>query len=118
MGTTERTMMSILIIFAWYDHRQPTLHYDTDTPAGCPLLMPAENRQRRHILNKPLGLNIPHVNGVIPRDFPSHDVGLSTAFERQGMVSKRKAEIVTVGFDELVDAVAALIGLVAYPGIR
>jgi hypothetical protein len=80
---------------------QPTLHYDTDTPTGCPLLMPAENRQRRHILKKPLGLNIPHVNGMELRHFPSHDVGLSTAFragdERQGMVSKRKAEIVSVG---------------------
>jgi hypothetical protein len=70
METTERTMMSILIIFAWYDYRQPTLHYDTDTPTSCPLSISAENRQRRHILNKPLGLNIPHVNGVMPHHFP------------------------------------------------
>lgn len=64
MGIVRRAMTSMLVVFSWHDHGQSTPHYNTDTPTGCPLLMPAENRQRRHILNKPLGLNIPHVNGV------------------------------------------------------
>ena len=69
--------------------------------SGTDLGLVAENRQRRHILNKPLWPNILHVNGVMPRHFPSHELGLSTPFwkddERQGMISKQNVEIVTVG---------------------